>query len=161
MVTDLGTGSGNAGTGSEISADGAVVGVQEQMVKDQVIESSFRLVLWRNETTIDLTALGFTAIQGFDDAGDLIGWRGNDVVRYHVRDGAIEPAPDAALPTITPPDGFVQTWANVRNDRGEVAGTLFPHANGNSGTRGFAATGDDVTVLDPAPGGDTSAASDL
>jgi uncharacterized membrane protein len=160
-VTDLGTGTGNAGTGSEISADGDVAGVQEQIANDQVIDSRFRLVLWRNGTTIDLSALGFSAIQSFDDAGDLIGLRGNEEIRYHVRDGTIDPAPDAALPTIRPPAGFVRSWVTARNDRGEAAGTLFLHADDNVGAHGFVATGDGVIALDPTPDGDTSEVSDL
>jgi len=159
-ITDLGTGTGNAGRAWLINSDGTVAGDQALLTNGAVDPASVRLILWRGETSINLTALGITDIQWFDQAGDLIARRGNDVVRYNVRDGSVEPAPDA-LPTIDPPAGFVRVGLAARNARGEIVGTVFPHADDVSGARGFVLTAQGMTLLDPVSAGDSSVTGDL
>jgi uncharacterized membrane protein len=159
-ITDLGTGSGNAGRAWLISTAGVIIGDQARFTNGVVDPASIRLVLWRDATTIDLTALGITAVQWFDAAGDVIARRGAEVVRYDVRAGTMEPAPDA-VPTIDPPAGFVRLVVAARNGRGELAGAVFPHAADDDGARGFVQTGQGLTVLAPVAGGDTSVAGDL
>ena len=159
-ITDLGTGSGNAGRAWLISPDGIIVGDYARFTNGVVDPASIRLVLWRDATTIDLTALGITAVHWFDAAGDLIARQGDAVVRYAVRAGTIEPAPDA-VPTLAPPAGFVRLVVAARNGRGELAGAVFPHVDGDAGARAFVQTAQGLTVLDPVAGGDTSVAGDL
>jgi uncharacterized membrane protein len=159
-LTDLGTGTGNAGRAWLINSDGTIAGDQALITNGAVDPASVRLILWRGETSIDLTALGITEIQWFDQAGDLIARRGTDLVRYNVRDGSVEPAPDA-LPIIDPPAGFVSVGLAARNARGEIVGTVFPHADDVSGARGFVLTEQGMTLLDPVAAGDSSVTGDL
>ena len=159
-ITDLGTGMGNAGRAYLINADGTIAGDQALLTNGGADPASVRLILWRRETSIDLTELGITALQWFDQAGDLIARRGNDVVRYNVRDGSIEPAPDA-VPTIDPPPGFVRVGLAARNARGELAGTVFPNADDVSGARGFVLTEQGMTVLGPVSDGNSSVTGDI
>lgn len=159
-ITDLGTGMGNAGRAWLITSDGTIAGDQALLTNGAADPASVRLILWRRKTSIDLTELGITALQWFDQAGDLIAQRGNEVVRYNVRDGSIEPAPDA-LPIIDPPAGFVRVGLAARNARGEIAGTVFPEADDVYGARGFVLTDQGMTLIDPVAGGDTSVTGDI
>lgn len=159
-ITDLGTGSGNAGRAWLISADGAVAGDQARFADGVVDPASIRLILWRAGGEIDLTALGITGLQWFDDAGDLIARRGSEVVRYDARADRVEPAPNA-LPTVDPPTGFSRAVVTARNARGEIVGAVVAADGNASGVRGFVLTGQGMTVLDPVAGGDTSVAGDI
>jgi uncharacterized membrane protein len=159
-IADLDTGSGNAGRAWLISPEGVIVGDQARFTNGVVDPASIRLVLWRSAATIDLTALGITAVHWFDAAGDVIAQQGDAVVRYAVGAGTIEPAPDA-VPTLAPPAGFVRLVVAARNGRGELAGAVFPHADDDAGARGFIQTAQGLTVLPPVAGGDTSVAGDL
>jgi hypothetical protein len=157
-IVDLGVGAGDAGRAIWISEDGAIVGEQLSIANDLIDPASRRLVLWLDGATVDLTALGITAPQWFDAQGDLVAWRGAEAVRYHVRTGAIDIVPDL-IPRLHPPSGFVEAWPCARN-HDAVVGVLFPEPGG-AGPYGFVASGDGMTIVAPAPGGDSSWINDV
>jgi hypothetical protein len=157
-VVDLGVGAGNTGRAIWISDDGAIVGEQLRIANGSIDPARSRLVLWHDDVTVDLTALGITIPQWFDEQGDFIAWRGAEAVRIRVRTGEIVAAPDS-IPRLRPPSGFVEAWPCARN-ADAVVGVLYPEPGGGA-PRGFVARGNDIVLLDPAPGGDSSWVNDV
>ncbi|HEU5434032.1 MAG TPA: hypothetical protein VFU81_20345, partial [Thermomicrobiales bacterium] len=96
-----------------ISEDDAIVGEQLSTANGSINPASRRLILWHDDATVDLTALGITIPQWFDERGDFIAWRGAEAVRVRVRTGEIVAAPDQ-IPRLHPPPGFVEAWPCAR-----------------------------------------------
>jgi probable HAF family extracellular repeat protein len=147
-------------TADDLSEDGRVVG------SARIANGDVHFFLWDAGTIVDLSAL--TDLRGaffasFADDGSVI-VRSYDAphVVYRPDTGTFAPyeAPDLTdQPRVDPPPGFAEAEINGVNRRGEIAGTLYPESvDDMEGVRDFVASNGDVTVLDPAPAGDTSEA---
>ena len=147
-----------ASSAFDVSEDGRVVGTWE--AEGGSGESGeMHVFLWEAGTVVDLTDLGVAQSGWFaNDDRLIVGLADGTHAVYRTEAGTFEPY-ELDVPRVDPPLGFTEAEVQTANRRGEAVGVLYPKSADNmDGVRGFVASGGDVIVLDPAPGGDTSVA---
>jgi probable HAF family extracellular repeat protein len=141
----------------DLSEDGRVVGGAESATSNPAQE--VHTFLWEAGTLVDLTDLGGAQYGWFANDGSLIIVLEDETFAvYRAEVGTFEQY-ELELPEVDPPPGFAEAQVLATNRRGEAVGVLYPvSAEDVDGARGFVASEDNVIVLEPAPGGDTSVA---
>jgi probable HAF family extracellular repeat protein len=167
VITDLGVG-GNGSSATAINEAGDILGSWPAFARPGggAGLEDFHEVLWTDGTLVDLTERGIGWATGFDGHGDVIGHpdvQHDNWLVYRVNTGKVEPMSPPVEPAVVPPPGFAGGSVVATNARGDQAGNLIDAWGENDPRqdRAFVRVGGEMVVLDAAPGGTSSHATDI
>jgi probable HAF family extracellular repeat protein len=190
-ITDLGTGLGDWSIAYQINDRGEILwtwGTAVDAERDLVTDAHH--AIWRDGSVTDLSALGLERAIALNNAGTVLGGVQDRGVIYEPGSAEIAPIPgfdqdawpgainDAGaiaghvggraviadggeLTEIPLPSGYEFMEPTAINEEGQVAGTVRLTRVDDMNQRAAVGVDGVVTVLDPAPGGQSSAAIDL
>jgi probable HAF family extracellular repeat protein len=167
VITDLGVGS-KGSAAIAINEAGDILGSWPAFVRPDGIAGleDFHEVLWTDGALVDLTVRGIGWATGFDEHGDVIGHsdvQHDNWLVYRVNTGKVEPMSPPVELAVVPPPGFAGGQVVAINARGDQAGNLIDAWGENDPRqdRAFVRIGREMVVLDAAPGGTSSHATDI
>ena len=190
-IQDLGTGNGNASLARSINRRGQVLwtwGTTRDPMSG-LYSDPHQVISWNGMST-DLTALGLEQAIAINDLGIVLGSARDQGLLYWPDSGTVEALPgfdqdayprainDLGIVTgnvggraviadgsrrveLPVASGFGFLEPTAINDAGDVAGTVRASRTDESGQRAVLVADGGVTVLDAAPGAETSSAADL